>query len=569
MKSHFFRIPDFSLCRAPHVPCLVMGFLLSSDGIHAQNTDRIFSIDGAYELRSEYRTVDGSHNNRALPTMGAAKTMMPRWFRSDYDDDVAAMSGGDRPSARVLSNQLLEQRQSFPNRRAASDFLWIWGQWIDHDMTLVQMEENESEDILVPNGDPIFDRGQTGVASIPFKRSESVEGSGFSTTYPRQQVNDITSWIDASNVYGSEPTVTQRLRTLDGTGRLKTSLGNFLPIDEEGAESSRLFVAGDERVNEHTGLMAIHTLFMREHNRFVEALSVQYPQLSGETLFQEGRAWVGALLQVITYNEFLPVLLSGRYPSYRGYSPQTNGATRNEFATAAFRVGHTMVNETFIRLDEWFNTYERGHLSLVDAFTNTRELTEDQAIEALFRGLAVQTAQRVDTHIIDDLRNFLFPFEAPNRIGFDLASLNLQRGRDHGLPTFMSVWRRIGGWPIDSFSSFHARPSDKNRLMASAYFSIHEMDLWVGLLAEQPRRGHLLGQALEILIGAQFWVTRQADRFWYERMYSGQLLQELENTRLSDVIIRNTNIEPKGLPRNVFLVPQSMRHLSSDFWKNR
>lgn len=56
--------------------------------------------------------------------------------------------------------------------------------------------------------------------------------------------------------------------------------------------------------------MAMHALWVREHNRIANTLHVLNPQWKSERLYQEARKIVGALLQHITYNEWLAVLFN-------------------------------------------------------------------------------------------------------------------------------------------------------------------------------------------------------------------------------------------------------------------
>ena len=119
----------------------------------------------------------------------------------------------------------------------------------------------------------------------------------------RQQRNDITSFIDASNVYGANRVRANALRTLAGDGKLKTSRGNFLPFNTLGlpnapdADRSDMFLAGDIRANEQLGLTAMHTIFVREHNRLAQAIAERNPFMNGEDLYQLTRAVIGGLMQ--------------------------------------------------------------------------------------------------------------------------------------------------------------------------------------------------------------------------------------------------------------------------------
>lgn len=55
--------------------------------------------------------------------------------------------------------------------------------------------------------------------------------------------------------------------------------------------------------------MSVHTIFVREHNRMADFFG-ERTQWPANRIYQEVRKIVGAELQVITYREFLPVLLS-------------------------------------------------------------------------------------------------------------------------------------------------------------------------------------------------------------------------------------------------------------------
>ncbi|XP_052280829.1 peroxidase mlt-7-like [Dreissena polymorpha] len=141
------------------------------------------------------------------------------------------------------------------------------------------------------------------------------------------QINDITSYIDGSMVYGSSEAELNELRSFIG-GSLKTSPANFMPeaVNPTGLECDNVnhpdlcFLAGDTRANQHPGLATFHTVFMREHNRVAADLKSLNADWSDEKIFQETRRIVVAELQHITFKEMLPKVLDSSYVSQYGLS---------------------------------------------------------------------------------------------------------------------------------------------------------------------------------------------------------------------------------------------------------
>jgi hypothetical protein len=489
-------------------------------------------------------------------TFGSAGIQLLRRVQPAYADGVGDMAGQGRRSAREVSNRVHSQAIDRPNALGLTDFLWQWGQFVDHDIDLTDgSNPPESEPIAVPRGDPWFDPEGAGDVVIAFNRSliDSLSGTGVDN--PRQQVNEITAWIDASNVYGSDRVRRDALRTLDGTGQLKTSAGGQLPFNVDGhanagGNSDNLFLAGDVRANEQIGLTAMHTLFVREHNRLAAALLEEHPDWPGDRIFEESRRHVAALMQVITYREFLPALLGDdALPPYQGYRPEVDASIANVFSTAGYRIGHSLLSPLLLRVDGSGAEAPEGHISLADAFFAPAELV-DNDIDSVLRGLASQRCQNLDVYVIDEVRNFLFG--PPGAGGFDLAALNIQRGRDHGLPGYNDVRQAYGLPRLRRFDQVSLDPEVQRRL-ASAYGTPNQMDVWVGGLAEDHIAGTMVGPLMTRIVADQFRRLRDGDRFWYQNQFEGEALERLERTRLADVIRRNTSIR-RELADDVFRI---------------
>jgi hypothetical protein len=381
------------------------------------------------------------------------------------------------------------------------------------------------------------------VTLVPGANKFSVE---VSSPNPRQHANQISAYLDGSVIYGSDATRAAALRTFSG-GRLKTSEGNLMPLNSAGLANAndahifpdnQMFLAGDVRANENVELSAIHTLFLREHNQLAAAISAANPSFTDEQVFQNARRIVVAEVQVITYREFLPALLGPKaLRPYDGYKPDVNPGIATEFSTAAYRIGHTLINDDVALMDNDGNETDEP-LALAEAFFNPSVL-HAVGPDPLLKYLASDNAQEVDTQLVGGLRNFLFG--PPGAGGFDLASLNIQRGRDHGLADYNTTRSAYGLPKVKSFADITSDPAVQFKLLA-LYSTVDNIDLWVGGLAENHLPGSSVGPTFQRILVDQFERLRDGDRFWYARVFYGPQLAALEATRLSDIIRRNSTI---------------------------
>ena len=199
-----------------------------------------------------------------------------------YDGGLDSPVTG-RPNPRDVSNAVCVQTGSVPNTRGGSDFIWQWGQFIDHDITLAELDHGEPLDI--PVLDPLDPLYSAEFPFIPFDRTEHE----YDALDIRQQVNRITSFIDGSVIYGSDAGRALMLR--EGTGgRMRIESDGCLPFNTTGAANAtiglvpddELRVSGDVRCNEQPGLLGLHTIFVREHNRVADELAVSNPTWTDE-----------------------------------------------------------------------------------------------------------------------------------------------------------------------------------------------------------------------------------------------------------------------------------------------
>jgi hypothetical protein len=245
-----------------------------------------------------------------------------------------------------------------------------------------------------------------------------------------------------------------------------------------------------------------------------------------------------AEVQAITYQEFLPAMLGANaLRLYQGYRPDVNPGLATEFSTAGFRVGHTLINDDIQFLDNE-GTEAREGLALAFAFFNPGPLKESGP-DGLLKYLATDNTQEVDPQLVEGLRNFLFG--PPGAGGLDLASINIQRGRDHGLPDYNTVRAAYGLPRVISMAQVTSDVALQAKLL-TLYGNVDSMDLWVAGLAEDHVAGSSVGPTFQKIIAHQFERTRDGDANWYERSFSGKQLAALRATKLSDIIRRNTSL---------------------------
>ncbi|XP_064603358.1 peroxidasin-like [Liolophura sinensis] len=551
-----------------------------------------------------FRTADGSCNNLGNPLWGKAVTPMQRFIAPRYQDGVSAprelnLFGFPLTSTRKISTTVHEHGPKKEPKNKYNHMLMQWGQFVDHDITSTPFEKGLQEsDIIccehllpdsvrrrltrdlkersacfpipVPPGDNHYNE-----TCMNFVRSIQAPSSTCNFGY-REQLNQITAYIDASNVYGSSIEEQWQLRS-GFQGQLKTSDNQLLPRNAETGclvKSRReyCFKAGDDRVNEQMALASLHTIWMREHNRLASQLALLNPGWNDERLFQEARKIVAAMMQHITYSEWLPLILNKRQmnslqltPKKKGFSdsydPGIDASIRNAFATAAFRFGHTLVRSVFHRVDDSGKRMGNNNMLLKDMFARPTAIFEPygKGVSTMVRGLLLDPLQTSDRFMSNQLTNHLF--EDPRGQSLDLAALNIQRGRDHGIPPY-NVWRVWCGLPrAMTFGTGRGGLTDHTADAAAklqrVYANPDDIDLFSGGISEKPINGGLVGRTFACIISRQFKLLMSGDRFWYERGdsntgFTQAQLKEIRKVKLSKVLCRNSgvkNIQPHAFLR--------------------
>ncbi len=517
----------------------------------------------------QYRSIDGTLNNLQNPEWGSLHHELMQITSNGYSDSISRGGGLERPNARWISNQMFAQDEPIFDEQNHSDFVWVFGQFVDHDVVLVENDTRELMKIEIPEDDPVFSIDEP----MYIFRSAGIENTGTSPDNPRKYANAITAFVDASSVYGSDEERARWLRTLED-GKLKTSYGNLLPwntktgefnsprdpqapfMDDPMGLSPKHFVAGDVRANENPLLTTFHTLFVREHNRVCDELKIKNPALTDEELYQEARRWVSAYLQRIVYYEWLPAM-GVSLPEYKGYRDDVNPQITNVFSAAAYRLGHTLINSNVLRLKRGGDEIPGGNIGLRDAFFNPLAISLVGTIDPYIRGMGSQVQQKMDCKVIDDVRNFLFG--SPGAGGLDLAAINIARARERGLPDYNTIRGDIGLPEIKNFLEI-SNDAFTAQELERIYGDVTNIDPWVGMLAEDYMPNAMFGNTIMVILEEQFQRLRDGDRFYFEsdEAFTPEEIEKIKSTTLRDIIMRNTDI--KIMQDNVFeaTVPEDL-----------
>ncbi|KAG7154097.1 Dual oxidase 2-like [Homarus americanus] len=466
----------------------------------------------------EYEGYDGWYNNLARPNQGAVDTPLLRLLPPAYSDGVyQPVKRSTNPL--TLSQMFMAGKSGSISKGGRTAFLVFFGQQVVEEILDAQgagcppeyfnikVEENHRYHTDHPH-----------LKELPVLRTRYDQTTGFSPNNPRQQLNEITPYLDGGLVYGTGKGWADVLRTFEnGTlaprGKLAPNdkLGSGYPAQNTQrlpmanppppfnhsqyvgrgytAEVDRFFKLGNPRGNENPFILTFGILWYRWHNHIAEYLDKRHPRWTDEKIFNEARKWVIATYQAIVYYDWLPKYMRRELSPYQGYKPTTDPQVSHIFQSAAMRFGHTLVTSG-VHLRERdkdlcgvksFNRYgeEVGGVRTCNSFWLSPEFfTGDPGnFEKFLMGLSSQGSEKEDHVIVEDLRG--------------------------------------------------------------------EVDIWVGGLLE-TRNGP--GQLFSKVILDQFERIRDADRFWFENTNNNLFTEEerrrLRQVNIIDVVLSVTDLLP-------------------------
>lgn len=523
---------------------IALSLLFEAGHAELPQLERVSLSNGAAEcpMASELMWHNGSCNNRGAKDQGAAKQPFKLLFHLSTRNPTSI----NLPSARLVSNIICNEDKTTLNARRMTEFWTFFGQFLDHTFAETHLG-NDSMNIPIPANDKFFPPG----GELPFKRTIKLP-----TPRGLSPENVLSSYIDASTVYGTESKLVSELKTGEH-GKLKMSAGMLLPKHTEKGKIQ--FLAGDARANENPALAALHTLFVREHNRVCDELIATIPEYkTSDQIYKAARSIVVAETQAIVFDEFLPAILGKKLAPYPGYDKWTDGALSSEFATSIFRVGHTLINPEFTLFTREGKKFTR---QLRDTFFKI-EVIENDGIEGVLRGVMNSRAAEVDVSISNAVRNFL-TLNTPMKV--DLAALNIQRGRDHAVPSYNQLRRNYGLKPRKFFWEITKNEDLARRLHLVYAGDIEKIDPWVGGLAEDHQKPGSLGELFTRAWTQEFTRLRNGNRFYFES--SGYFSSDQSKVTtvkhilkekgvggtMRRIILANTKLTSDQVPPNPFI----------------
>jgi hypothetical protein len=399
-------------------------------------------------------------------------------FTNSYADGISALppqspgtgaaTATNLPAPRAVTEAVMNQgTQDIPNTFGVNEFFQFFGQVLTHDIAEAAVGVLPGNTEILPGsppGPPIFLAG----LPFPFGRTPYEAGTGTGTDNPREQINEETSYLDLSMIYGNKESLLDLVRanTYDKYGneiksaKLLLGADDLLPTIQEVADHNGLtafevlkiftapgfgglpnpfpiglnagldeatieaniagtyetqFFAGDNRVNQTPLLISQQVIWAREHNYQVDKLA-PYAQKYGwsqDQLFEAARAITEAEWQKVVYDEYLPKLI-GKYgiSDYVGYDKDVDPSVINEFTTIAFRFGHDQSSQNQQPLNEDGSHATPGGLTvftLATAFVAGADAARTATdLDAWIRGQLSAHTQEIDGLVVDGNRNTLF-----------------------------------------------------------------------------------------------------------------------------------------------------------------
>lgn len=553
------------------------------------------------DASARYRTMGGTCNNLQNIKLGAQYSAYSRLLPAEYHDCLhserrTAIDSIELPAPRIIGNVLAANgfgvQQVAPTQSVLNVFGAFCGQLITHDTgSSINVQRFNasgnpgiqccsqyytrrlSEEIShpackpmdIPVNDPFYSQFSANCMNFV---SSQITFPNDCKVGPAQQSNSVSSFMDLTIIYGDSLATQNRLRSKQN-GRMLTNAANVLPVTPN-CQKQPCYFLGDDRLSQTPMLALWHSLYLRLHNLLAPQIST-----NDEVAYQEGKRLVTALYQRIVFNEWLPVIL-GLAESVRcgltcnptkancgRYNSAVDPSNTDDFTHGAFRWLHAFIPSTInlygpdnkLVMSSALSDMNSGRVNILD--TNYDNLLRGNLYDPVNYG-----------GYSSELRNRLM--KDAKGMGVDLFSIDIKRGRDHGVPPYhayisasTNTQIQINTWAdLDPYFT----PASV-QILQTIYKSPRDIDLVVGVLGERRQTAYtILGKVGSWIISEQFKRFKNGDRFFYQwtdgpNPFTLAQLQEIENFSAAKFLCSVTNVG--FVPQNAFLTVSNTNPLVS------
>lgn len=491
---------------------------------------------------TQFRTYNGSCNNLEHTWWGQSESPYKRLLPSLYDDQVDEPRVKSKcseylPNSRRVASHVFKHTPGIDDELISDRTLLLahFGHFVHNDLSHIAQSTDQTGyrkickcrshevdcfNIPIPNDDTINQDQEC----MSYVRS-FVSAREFDCSLgPREQLNLASAWLDLSQVYGSNEEKALALRTLSN-GTLKSQIdpvsGEILSQSIEDCDQSqqaveysrrvKCLISGDSRTEDDVWLTSLTTLWLREHNRIARVLSQFNSHWSDEKVYQTTRRIVIAEYQNIVYSEYLPALLGKHLselfdlPSYEnGYFNRHQAdlypQILNEYTAGCGPIWQAFFNSKQSMADpDLFKIYDKPISFFL--FNNNHY---KRSINETLRGSLIDPTLglgrlSINNYLNDWYWNDMYSNDSKR---WSSPALDIQRGRDHGLPGYNKYRKAVGLSEAKSFDEFKNIDKWALKKLKSVYACPDEIDLFVGLMSEMPIRGGLLGASAASIISS-------------------------------------------------------------------
>jgi hypothetical protein len=507
------------------------------------------------------RTADGTYNDLKHPTMGSVGTRFGRNvpLQAVYPDEASILT----PNPRTVSLELLA-RQTFQPVGFLNMLVAAWVQFMIHDWFSHGPNQKENPwEIPLSDDDP-WPEHPMRILRTHYDPTRTPADNDLPPTY----INAATHWWDGSQLYGSDQATQAKLRSGE-LGKLIIGPDGLLPTDANGIDITGV------NGNWWIGLSMLHTLFTLEHNAICDRLHAAYPYWNDDELFDRARLVNSALMAKIHTINWTPAILNN--PTLEvGMNGNWWGLAGEWIHKRFGRISSSEVisgipgSETdhfgipYAITEEFVSVY-RMHPLLPDTFSFRSARDDRVLMERDLSHVVDQHAREIADQV--SMTNLFYSFGTSNPgaltlhnypralqhrteqdgITFDLATTEILRDRERGVPRYNRFRQFVHRPPVTSFEELTSNPAWVEELRRIYNNDINMVDLMIGLYAEwaspqTPQGFGFSDTAFRIFI---LMASRRlnSDRFFTDsytpQVYSQAGFDWVTNNDMTTVLVRH------------------------------